>query len=98
LQQLGRVELWNRPIALVLFGLAALSLVAAIRGWTGARRASRTRSDDGSAISANVGVNPSLTICALAERAMTFVPPKHKTVRDNERTAQGQPTTNSASL
>jgi cholesterol oxidase len=53
---------------------------------------------DGSAISANVGVNPSLTICALAERAMTFVPPKHKTVRDNERTAQGQPTTNSASL
>jgi cholesterol oxidase len=29
---------------------------------------------DGSAISANVGVNPSLTICALAERAMTFIP------------------------
>jgi len=53
---------------------------------------------DGSAISANIGVNPSLTICALAERAMTFVPPKHKTVRDNERTAQGQPTTNSVLL
>ena len=31
---------------------------------------------DGSAISANVGVNPSLTICALAERAMTFIPKK----------------------
>lgn len=51
---------------------------------------------DGSAISANVGVNPSLTICALAERAMTFIPPKHKTVRDEENAAQGQPTTNSA--
>jgi cholesterol oxidase len=31
---------------------------------------------DGSAVSANPGVNPSLTISALAERAMTFVPPK----------------------
>ncbi len=31
---------------------------------------------DGSAISANPGVNPSLTITALAERAMTFVPAK----------------------
>jgi cholesterol oxidase len=31
---------------------------------------------DGSAISANPGVNPSLTICALAERAMSFVPVK----------------------
>ena len=29
---------------------------------------------DGSTISANVGVNPSLTITALAERAMTFIP------------------------
>jgi cholesterol oxidase len=29
---------------------------------------------DGSAVSANPGVNPSLTICALAERAMTFIP------------------------
>ncbi|HET9985352.1 MAG TPA: GMC family oxidoreductase [Longimicrobiales bacterium] len=29
---------------------------------------------DGSAISANPGVNPSLTICALAERAMSLVP------------------------
>jgi cholesterol oxidase len=31
---------------------------------------------DGSAISANPGVNPSLTICALAERAMERVPAK----------------------
>jgi cholesterol oxidase len=31
---------------------------------------------DGSAISANVGVNPSLTITALAERAMSLIPPK----------------------
>lgn len=31
---------------------------------------------DGSAMSANPGVNPSLTITALAERAMSFIPPK----------------------
>jgi len=30
---------------------------------------------DGSAISANPGVNPALTITALAERAMSFIPP-----------------------
>jgi cholesterol oxidase len=33
---------------------------------------------DGSAVSANPGVNPSLTIAALAERAMTFVPRKNE--------------------
>ena len=33
---------------------------------------------DGSAISANPGVNPSLTILALAERAMSFIPPKSR--------------------
>ena len=33
---------------------------------------------DGSAISANVGVNPSLTITALAERAMSLIPPKDR--------------------
>jgi cholesterol oxidase len=32
---------------------------------------------DGSTISANVGVNPSLTITALAERAMTLIPAKN---------------------
>jgi len=31
---------------------------------------------DGAAISANPGVNPALTITALAERAMTLIPPK----------------------
>jgi cholesterol oxidase len=36
---------------------------------------------DGSAISANPGVNPSLTITALAERAMTFVPEKNAATR-----------------
>jgi cholesterol oxidase len=30
---------------------------------------------DGSVVSANLGVNPSLTIAALAERAMSFIPP-----------------------
>jgi cholesterol oxidase len=31
---------------------------------------------DGAAVSANPGVNPSLTITAMAERAMSFVPPR----------------------
>jgi cholesterol oxidase len=31
---------------------------------------------DGSMLSANLGVNPSLTITALAERAMSYIPPK----------------------
>jgi len=30
---------------------------------------------DGSVIADNLGVNPSLTIAALAERAMSFIPP-----------------------
>jgi hypothetical protein len=30
---------------------------------------------DGSVLAANLGVNPSLTICALTERAMSFIPP-----------------------
>jgi cholesterol oxidase len=36
---------------------------------------------DGSVVPANVGVNPSLTITALAERAMSFVPPDASRVR-----------------
>jgi cholesterol oxidase len=32
---------------------------------------------DGSVIPANLGVNPSHTIIALTERAMSFIPPKH---------------------
>ena len=39
---------------------------------------------DGSVVAANLGVNPSLTIAALAERAMEFVPPAPDT-RWNDR-------------
>jgi len=35
---------------------------------------------DGSVLAANLGVNPSLTITALAERAMSFIPPAAETV------------------
>ena len=35
---------------------------------------------DGSSVSANPGVNPSLTITAMAERAMSFIPPKDETL------------------
>lgn len=34
---------------------------------------------DGSVIAANLGVNPSLTITALAERAISFIPPASQT-------------------
>jgi cholesterol oxidase len=34
---------------------------------------------DGSVVAANLGVNPSLTITALAERAMSFIPPATET-------------------
>jgi cholesterol oxidase len=50
---------------------------------------------DGSAVSANVGVNPSLTICALAERAMTFIPNKLTTKDTPHRT---QPTADQPTL
>jgi cholesterol oxidase len=45
---------------------------------------------DGSAIPANVGVNPSLTITALAEHAMTHVPPAPVTETDTD-TDRAQP-------
>ncbi len=35
---------------------------------------------DGAAVSANPGVNPSLTITAIAERAMDHIPPKHEAI------------------
>lgn len=38
---------------------------------------------DGSVVAANLGVNPSLTITALAERAMTFIPPATETTWDD---------------
>ena len=38
---------------------------------------------DGSVLGANLGVNPSLTIAALSERAMSFIPPAvHMTWND----------------
>jgi len=42
---------------------------------------------DGSVVPANVGVNPSLTITALAERAMSFVPPAGATELDADEPA-----------
>lgn len=45
---------------------------------------------DGSAISANPGVNPSLTIAALAERAMTFIPARQQTASSDDRAAASQ--------
>lgn len=37
---------------------------------------------DGAMLGANLGVNPSLTITALAERAMSFIPPKSEIVQE----------------
>jgi cholesterol oxidase len=38
---------------------------------------------DGSVVAANLGVNPSLTITALAERAISFIPPANATAWDD---------------
>jgi cholesterol oxidase len=38
---------------------------------------------DGSVIGANLGVNPSLTITALSERAMSFIAPATRTAWDD---------------
>ena len=38
---------------------------------------------DGSVIAANLGVNPSLTICAMTERAMSLLPPVQPAARQN---------------
>ncbi|MBN1208635.1 MAG: GMC family oxidoreductase [Myxococcaceae bacterium] len=45
---------------------------------------------DGSAVSANPGVNPSLTITALAERAMTFIPAKQQ-LEQGQTVAEASP-------
>jgi cholesterol oxidase len=44
---------------------------------------------DGSAISANLGVNPSLTITAMAERAMSFIPDAPKHARQQTKLPEG---------
>jgi len=46
---------------------------------------------DGAAVPANVGVNPSLTITALAERAMSRIPPAGEQVPPAEETAPPVP-------
>jgi cholesterol oxidase len=47
---------------------------------------------DGSAVSANPGVNPSLTITALAERAMSLVPAQTRVGPSKSRNGKPQPT------
>lgn len=39
---------------------------------------------DGSVVSANLGVNPSLTIAAMTERAMSFIAPRSETAWDDQ--------------
>ena len=46
---------------------------------------------DGSVVAANLGVNPSLTITALAERAMSFIPPAFETDWDDAATPASFP-------
>ena len=46
---------------------------------------------DGSVMAANLGVNPSLTITALAERAMSFIPPAAATVWNDTAASPPEP-------
>lgn len=48
---------------------------------------------DGAAISANPGVNPSLTITALAERAMSLIADKHKAKATSHEKTESAPFT-----
>jgi cholesterol oxidase len=51
---------------------------------------------DGSVIAANLGVNPSLTICALTERAMSYIPAAaENTWSDTAETYLGAPSATS---
>ncbi|MFH4188895.1 GMC oxidoreductase, partial [Acinetobacter baumannii] len=45
---------------------------------------------DGSMLGANLGVNPSLTITALAERAMSYIPAKHNLEEQAYTQTQGE--------
>ena len=46
---------------------------------------------DGSVVAANLGVNPSLTITALAERAMSFIPRAAETDWNDSAERAGEP-------
>lgn len=46
---------------------------------------------DGAAVPANPGVNPSLTITAMAERAMSFIEPASRATVERQRREQKQP-------
>lgn len=46
---------------------------------------------DGSVLAANLGVNPSLTITALSERAMSYIPPASETPWDDAATGSSRP-------
>jgi cholesterol oxidase len=49
---------------------------------------------DGSVVAANLGVNPSLTITALSERAMSFIQPASETLWDDAAESGALPSTN----
>ena len=51
---------------------------------------------DGSVVAANLGVNPSLTITALAERAMSFIPPATSMADSGEPSCAPTATTRSS--
>lgn len=51
---------------------------------------------DGSVVAANLGVNPSLTITALAERAMNFIPPAARMTWDDAAEEPGKSSSGAA--
>ena len=72
-------ELANVPMTAHIIGGAAIGLTAAdgvVDPWQRVHGYEGLHVTDGAAVSANLGVNPSLTITAQAERAMAFWPNK----------------------
>jgi cholesterol oxidase len=71
--------LLNRPFTAHILGGAPIGATpddGVIDGWHRVWTEPGLHVVDGAAISANLGANPSLTIAAQAERAMSFWPPK----------------------
>ena len=64
----------RKPMAVGWLGLAMMLALSACAPSGGSGSPAAVK-NDGSAVSANPGVNPSLTITALAERAMSLIPP-----------------------